>query len=165
MKRIPYFLILTFLALNVSCKKDKDQPSPVETVESLICNGTWIEDYTVTDYYDITNDESNSIPDSVRRVNAENGLKITFYKDSKVKLIPKGYTNPVESIWGYDRELEILHTNAYLNLGPGFSFPLFPNGVIEIDKNQLIVFQLDFYYVNNVRGTKQRISTKIYFKH
>ncbi|MGY0040962.1 hypothetical protein [Pedobacter sp. NJ-S-72] len=54
MKRTSYLLAITFLLFILSCKKEKDEPAPVETIESLLCTGTWVEDYSTTTFHQIT---------------------------------------------------------------------------------------------------------------
>ncbi|QNK61728.1 hypothetical protein H7F33_14350 [Pedobacter sp. PAMC26386] len=167
MKRISYLFVFISLLFILSCKKEKEQPVPTETIESLLCTGTWTEDYTVNIYYkykQITDEKSSDEPDSISRKKSTNGLKATFYKDTKTTLILNGYIKPFESTWGYDQEMGVLYTKATIDLG-AYIFPVFPPGTIEVNKNELIVKGLIMFYVNYAKGTKTKILSETHFKH
>jgi hypothetical protein len=166
MKRISYLFIFFFFVFILSCKKEKDEPAPVETVESLLCNGTWIEDYTIDTDHQIVGNESNKIPDIIVRKNIIDGAELIFDKNSGVKYIDKSLLNPIESTWNYDHSLQVLFTKLSLNLSSstGYFGYFYTNSGVKVNKNELILIDPPMFSLER-NGKSFKLSRETHFKH
>lgn len=164
MTRISYSFLFIFLLLIISCKKD--QPAPVETVESLLCDGTWIEDYTIDTDHQIVGNESNNIPDIITRKNIIDGGELTFNKNSRVKYTHKSLVNPIESTWNYDNSIQVLFTQLRMDLSlmTGYLGYFYTISDIKVSKNELILIDPPMFYLER-EGKSFKSSHETHFRH